>query len=619
MILSAAKNHPPMLKKHIYDSWKSRMELYLQNREHGRMILESVEHDPLIWPTIEENGMTKTKKYEELSATGKIQVDCDLKETNNILQGLLTDVYSLFNLYRVAKDLWERIQLLMQGEAHMKRQCPKPKRKRDATWFRDKVLLVKAQGSGKVLNEKELEFLADSRVAEVLMPNLSSYGSDVLSKDRSQLTNFINKFLGIVKFGNDQIVKIMGYGDYQIGNIIILRVYYEEGLGYNLFSIGQFCDSGLEVAFRKHTCFVRNLEGDDLLLGSRETNLYTLSMGDMMVSSLIYLYPKPQRPNPGYGTEDFSVATAPRVIELSDSPVSSSIDQDAPSTSIPSLQEQEHSLIISQGFEESPKMPHFHDDPLHESLHEDSTSQGSSSNVRPIHTSFESFVKWTKDHPIENVIEDPSRSVSIRKQLQTDAMCVLKNKDRLVAQGFRQEEGIDFKESFTPVARIKAIRIFIANAANKNMTIFQMDVKTAFLNGELKEEDTRMSLTAYADADHAGCLDTRRSTSGNAQFLGDKLVSWSSKKQKSTVISIRFICTATTKVQLLYAATTYNTQEPSTSINETAKDLWDALERQMRGSEYGEKDRKAAILYEYKTFKATEGEQLLDTYLRTYK
>ncbi|GJZ79372.1 hypothetical protein Tco_0644209 [Tanacetum coccineum] len=351
MILASADNRPPMLEKHLYDSWKSRMELYMQNIEHGRMILESVEHGPLIWPTIEENGVTRTKKYEELSATEKIQVDCDLKATSIILEGLPSDVYSLVNHHIVAKDLWERVQLLMQGtsltkqerecklydafdkfahikgeslhhlspewskfvtdvklvrdlhttnfeqlhayleqhelyanevrirrecnqdplalidfdlavpvfkqgddpidainkmmsflsivvsscfpttnnqlrnssnprqqatihegrvivqpvqgrqssiaagtsrtranilgiggnnsgqqrvvkyfncqgEGHIARQCPKPKRKRDATWFRDKVLLVKAQGSGKVLNEEELEFLADPGVAE---------------------------------------------------------------------------------------------------------------------------------------------------------------------------------------------------------------------------------------------------------------------------------------------------------------------------------------------------------------------------------------------------------------------------------------------------------------------
>ncbi|GJW19677.1 hypothetical protein Tco_0027113 [Tanacetum coccineum] len=125
MILSGADNRPPMLDKDLYDSWKSRMELYMQNREHGRMILESVEHGPLIWPTVEENGVIRTKKYAELSAAEKIQADCDMKATNIILQGLPADIYSLVNHHRVAKDLWERVQLLMQGTSLTKqeREC----------------------------------------------------------------------------------------------------------------------------------------------------------------------------------------------------------------------------------------------------------------------------------------------------------------------------------------------------------------------------------------------------------------------------------------------------------------------------------------------------------------
>nr|GEY43706.1 retrovirus-related Pol polyprotein from transposon TNT 1-94 [Tanacetum cinerariifolium] len=79
---------------------------------------------------------------------------------------------------------------------------------------------------------------------------------------------------------------------------------------------------------------------------------------------------------------------------------------------------------------------------------------------------------------------------------------VLKNKARLVAKGYRQEKGIDFEESFAPVARIEAIRIFIANAASKNMTIYQMDVKTTFLNGELKEEVYVSQPEAFVDPDH---------------------------------------------------------------------------------------------------------------------
>ncbi|GJT48395.1 hypothetical protein Tco_0974552 [Tanacetum coccineum] len=96
MILSGADNRPPMLDKDLYDSWKSRMELYMQNREHRRMILESVEH-----------------------------ADCYMKATNIILQGLPADIYSLVNHHRVAKDLWERVQLLMQGTSLTKqeREC----------------------------------------------------------------------------------------------------------------------------------------------------------------------------------------------------------------------------------------------------------------------------------------------------------------------------------------------------------------------------------------------------------------------------------------------------------------------------------------------------------------
>ncbi|GKB45733.1 retrovirus-related pol polyprotein from transposon TNT 1-94 [Tanacetum coccineum] len=339
--------------------------------------------------------------------------------------------------------------------------------------------------------------------------------------------------------------------------------------------------------------------------------------------------------NPSECKQTLNASACTLNLSATDSHVSMSIDQDAPSSNIPSTQEQEHSPIFSK------------------------------TQLLKDHY----LIRWTKDYPIENVIGDPSRFVSTRKQLQTDAMryyfdaflTVLKNKARLVAQGFRQEKGIDFEESFVPVARIEVVRIFVANTTNKNMTIFQMDVKTTFLNGKLKEEvyvsqpdefvdqdnpshlyklkktlyglkqaphawydmlssfllsqhsskgavdprlftrkagndllldsidtpmveknkldedlqgtpvdatlyhgmigpliyltssrpdliyavclclwylkNTDMSLTAYADTDHAGCQDTRRSVSGCTQFLGDKLVSWSSKKQKSTAIS----------------------------------------------------------------------------------
>ncbi|GKD14198.1 putative ribonuclease H-like domain-containing protein [Tanacetum coccineum] len=209
------------------------------------------------------------------------------------------------------------------------------------------------------------------------------------------------------------------------------------------------------------------------------------------------------------------------------------------------------------------------EEPTHDVLHpshnlvtgDPGLAQSSSGNVNSAEPNQVNYPpdhlrRWTKDHPLDNIVGNPSRPVSTRKQLASDALwccfhtelskvepknfkmaviedCwfqamqdeiyefdqlevwelvprpiyvmvialkwiykvkldeygdVLKNKARLVAKGYRQEEGIDFEESFAPVARIEAIRIFIANAATKNMIIYQMDVKTAFLNGDLQEE-----------------------------------------------------------------------------------------------------------------------------------
>ncbi|GJX18806.1 retrovirus-related pol polyprotein from transposon TNT 1-94 [Tanacetum coccineum] len=98
------------------------------------------------------------------------------------------------------------------------------------------------------------------------------------------LRNFIEKSMGTVRF--------TGYGDYIQGNLTICHVYYVEGLGHNLFSIGQFCDGDLEIAFQSNTCFIHNLEGDDLLTGSRDSNLYTISIFDMVASSPVCLMSK---------------------------------------------------------------------------------------------------------------------------------------------------------------------------------------------------------------------------------------------------------------------------------------------------------------------------------------
>ncbi|GJV55763.1 retrovirus-related pol polyprotein from transposon TNT 1-94, partial [Tanacetum coccineum] len=132
----------------------------------------------------------------------------------------------------------------------------------------------------------------DKIVVQIVLWYLDSGCSKHMTGDRSRLMNFVKKFIGTVRFGNDHFGAIMGYGDYVIGDSVISRVYYVEGLGHNLFSVGQFCDSDLEVAFRKHSCYVRDTEGVELLKGSRGSNLYTISVEDMMKSSPICLLSK---------------------------------------------------------------------------------------------------------------------------------------------------------------------------------------------------------------------------------------------------------------------------------------------------------------------------------------
>ncbi|GJX51303.1 retrovirus-related pol polyprotein from transposon TNT 1-94 [Tanacetum coccineum] len=274
-----------------------------------------------------------------------------------------------------------------------------------------------------------------------------------------------------------------------------------------------------------------------------------------------------------------TVVNAP--IVSTNTSVSTTIAQDAPSTSHSLSSSQVHPPVFPQGVAAGPTIEDtsITQADLHPSVNpvagEPGSAQSTSGDVslaepNQVNQPPDHLRKWTKDHPLDNIVGNPSRPVSTRKQLASDALwcCyhtvlskvepknfkmavnedswfeamqdeihefdrlkvwelvprpdyvmviglkwiykvkldeygdVLKNKARLVAKGYRQEEGIDFEESFAPVARIEAIRIFIANAASKNMIIYQMDVKTAFLNGNLQEEVFVSQPEGFEDPDY---------------------------------------------------------------------------------------------------------------------
>ncbi|GJV42309.1 retrovirus-related pol polyprotein from transposon TNT 1-94 [Tanacetum coccineum] len=157
-------------------------------------------------------------------------------------------------------------------------QCPSA-----YTW----VPKTKRKWVPKVRNES-----VTKKIVQLILFIVDSGCTKHMTGNLSLLCNFVEKYLGTVRFGNDQFAPILGYGDLVQGNIMIKRVYYVEGLNHNLFSVGQFCDADLEVAFRKSTCFVRDLQGNDLLTGNRGTDLYTISLQETTSSTPICLMAK---------------------------------------------------------------------------------------------------------------------------------------------------------------------------------------------------------------------------------------------------------------------------------------------------------------------------------------
>nr|GEW76653.1 retrovirus-related Pol polyprotein from transposon TNT 1-94 [Tanacetum cinerariifolium] len=495
-------------------------------------------------------------------------------------------------------------------------------------------------------------------VVQIVLWYLDSGCSKHMTRDRSQLINFVQKFLGTVKFKNDHVAMIMD----------------------------------LEVAFRQHTCFIRNLDGVDLLTSSRENNLYTLSLQNMMASLPICLLskglvrglpklkfekdhlcsacamgkstkkshkPKSKDTNQeklyilhmdlcgpmrvesvngknenlgklqpkadirifiGYAPTkkafriynrrtrrivetihvDFDELTAmaseqsssgsvlnemtPATISLglvqksssstpyvpplrndwdflfqsmfdellnpspsvdhqaaevitptfdvipavqadsTGSPSLTMVDQDAPSPSISHKTAKTQSYVIPQDVEEDNhdiEVAHMGNDPLFEpkTYKEALTQSCWIEEMQEELNEFKRLEVWELVPRLDKVMVITLKW--IYKVKLDELGGILKNKDRLVARGYRQEKGIDFEESFAPVARLEAIRIFLAYAAHKSMVVYQMDVKTAFLNVEKSKLDEDKEgkavdpshYIAFADADHVGCQDTRQSTS----------------------------------------------------------------------------------------------------------
>nr|GEW39357.1 ribonuclease H [Tanacetum cinerariifolium] len=228
----------------------------------------------------------------------------------------------------------------------------------------------------------------------------------------------------------------------------------------NLLTVGQFCDADLEVAFQNSTCFVRDLQGNDLLTGTSSVNKSSSPTNNS----------NQQDTQPTTNIQPTSELSTPTYIHAEENNVNQAEEEH--------LLEDEFTNPFGTSIQE---------------VDESSSHNIGNSNVHEVNQPQVSEYRWTKDHPLEQVCGNPLKPVQTRRQLTTDPE---------ISKRYAQEEGIDFEESFAPVARLEAVRIFVAYAAHKSFLIYQMDVKTAFLNGPLKEEVYVAQPDGFVDPDH---------------------------------------------------------------------------------------------------------------------
>ncbi|GKC66282.1 hypothetical protein Tco_1098880 [Tanacetum coccineum] len=283
-----------------------------------------------------------------------------------------------------------------------------------------------------------------------------------MTRNLKLLINFMEKFLRMVRFVNDQFAPILGYGDLVQGNVTIKQVYFVEGLNHNLFSVGQFYDADLEITFR-------NFEELKQMMFEQDN------------SSLA-----PER-----------LTKASKHNGLGPAPQCQS-----------TLEQQRHEPSITT---------HVQDN-----LHSVATTDNQSMLELELLFKEPQLIVYNTPDPTTPTLQVHAEEDNIIQvdDAQFDAY-------EFINPFATPEEGIDFEESFASVVRLEAVRIFIAHAAYKSFTICQMDYP----------KDSGFELIAFSDVDHASCLDMCKSTFGGIQFVGDKLMSKSSKKQDCTAMS----------------------------------------------------------------------------------
>nr|GEY60821.1 hypothetical protein [Tanacetum cinerariifolium] len=684
---AGSENRPNMLNKENYTPWSSRLLRYAVSRPNGKLIYNSIINGPYVRRIIPEPGdanrevsMNKTfheQTDDELTEKELKQVKADDQAIQTILLGLPKDIYAAVDSCETAQQNLNGLIVVLgianqnpnrngnvvaarakgnasgnngnqimcynyRGLGHFARNYTVRSKRKDAAYLQTQLLIAQKEEAGIQLQAEEFDLMA----AVVDLDEIKEVNANCILKANLQQAST----------SSTQTNKALVYD--LDGSA--------EGLGHNLFSVGQFCDLDLEVAFRRNTCFVRNLEGVDLLKGNRTTNLYTINLHEMASASPICLMARATSSKSWLWHQRLSHLNFDTINDLAKNDLVSSLLKikyhkehlcpsceqgkskraSHPLKPVPNSRQRLHilhmdlcgplriasingkryvlvivdnysrytwvhflrskdeapeaELIATTCFTQNRSIIHrrfnktlyelikrrksdisflyvfealcypkndredirklgakgdivtrkssftptrkvadnvpnamFDANTLVNPFATPSTSAAESSssqyvdplNMHKFYQSYPHEFQRTKDHPLEQVIGEPSRPVLTRNQLWSDgdmymyaftvSTMELKNvKEAMtdpawiesmqeeILQFKRLDEGIDFKESFTSVARMEAIRIFLAFAAHKLFIVFQMDVKNTFLHGTLKEDVYVCQPKGFIHADH---------------------------------------------------------------------------------------------------------------------
>nr|GEX40883.1 integrase, catalytic region, zinc finger, CCHC-type, peptidase aspartic, catalytic [Tanacetum cinerariifolium] len=306
--------------------------------------------------------------------------------------------------------------------------------------------------------------LEDEVIVQIYLWIIDFGCSKHMTGNRVLLMNFGEKFLGTVRFRNNDFTVIAGYGDVVIGSMTIKKVYYVEGLCHNLFSVGQFCNNGLEFAFQKSTCFIRNENGVDFLTSDHSLNLYTIALNDIASNSSNCLSAKAsssqswlwhqclshlnfatinnlvknnlvrdnETSTPNVETfntegEVFHEVSESFQGESSSSSINDDVQQSSEEVIVPQTNNQSISNDMISNVNDASLSHNVFNERLEDAYFDISTTFLDSSDIHTFHQHYPYKTKWTKDQPLHKIIGDPKSNVRTRGQLANSCLfaCLL--------------------------------------------------------------------------------------------------------------------------------------------------------------------------------------------------